>query len=64
MLTLEARLTTASGQDEATPDQDFQLRDRLDHEPSLIHMLSTGTVDRYLERLREVHGDREGKTDS
>lgn len=35
---------------------DFQLRDVPLSDP---YVLSTGSVDRYLERLRKVHGDRD-----
>ncbi len=38
--------------------------DRLELDPIADpYALSTGSVDRYLEKLREVHGDRQGKTD-
>jgi hypothetical protein len=66
MLTLEAKLRQRAARmkrhmaDSRLPEY---RSDRLDQEPiSDPYALDVGE-DLYLERLREVHGDRQGKTD-
>jgi hypothetical protein len=65
MLTLEAKLRQRAARmkrhmaDSRLPEY---RSDRLDQEPiSDPYALDVGDTDRYLERLREVHGDRERK---
>ena len=61
MLTLEARLRQRASRMRRHKTNDFQLRDVPLSDP---YVLSTGSYDNpdpYLDRLREVHGDRERK---